>query len=50
MNSGNDTILVALTPSVLDWLAIAVRHRARREAYQALTVDLIPEQHGRFSS
>src|SRR5512135_2351252 len=30
--------------SVLDRLASAVRHRARREAYRALTADLTPEQ------
>ena len=36
--------ILAPALSVLDRLASAVRHRARREAYRALTVDLSPEQ------
>lgn len=36
--------ILAPTLSVLDRLASAVRHRARREAYRALTADLSPEQ------
>src|SRR5580704_6461729 len=36
--------IMAPNLSVLDRLAAAVRHRARREAYQGLTVDLTTEQ------
>ena len=36
--------ILAPALSVLDRLASAVRHRARRQAYRALTVDLSPEQ------
>jgi hypothetical protein len=36
--------ILAPTLSVLDRLASAVHHRARREAYRALTADLSPEQ------
>ena len=40
--------ILAPALSVLDRLASAVRHRARREAYRALTVDLSPEQRVRL--
>jgi len=40
--------ILAPTLSVLDRLASAVRHRARREAYRALTADLGPEQRARL--
>jgi uncharacterized protein DUF4158 len=36
--------ILAPALSVLDRLASAVRHRARREAYRALIVDLSPGQ------
>jgi TnpA family transposase len=40
--------ILAPALSVLDRLASAVRHRARREAYRALTADLSPEQRVRL--
>jgi hypothetical protein len=40
--------ILAPALSVLDRLASAVRHRARREAYRALTVDLSPGQRVRL--
>src|SRR5512135_2313981 len=40
--------ILAPALSVLDRLASAVRHRARREAYRALTADLTPEQRVRL--
>jgi TnpA family transposase len=40
--------LVAPALPVLDRLASAVRHRARREAYRALTAGLSPPQRGRL--
>jgi TnpA family transposase len=40
--------ILAPALSVLDRLASAVRHRARREAYRSLTVDLTPEQRVRL--
>ena len=40
--------ILAPALSVIDRLASAVRHRARREAYRSLTVDLSPEQRVRL--
>lgn len=40
--------ILAPAMSVIDRLASAVRHRARREAYRALTADLSPEQRVRL--
>ena len=40
--------ILAPALSVLDRLASAVRHRARREAYRSLTIDLTPEQRVRL--
>jgi len=40
--------ILAPALSLLDRLASAVRHRARREAYRTLTADLSPEQRARL--